>query len=197
MRLRFAAIALCVGLASAAHADEVTINFSSLAADAGQVVSTTFMAGVYKVFVNDSLVIGPGDPGYTGVIGVLPAANNDFDVNLQPIGTVVMTEITLHFAPATSSVVNWNGQESLSSTFWTWSGTTSDLFRNFYPSGILTSTIGTETGTGNGAQLTSIVIDYSSASGIPEPSALILGTIGFVGVAGFVGRTRSRVTRSR
>jgi hypothetical protein len=184
MKMYIFAIALCL-CGMAAHADSVTIDFQSLAADAGSVITTEFAAGPYLVAVNDSLIIDDG-----GTIGVLPQATDSYDVNFQPTpypSMILMDSITMTFAAATSSNIVWDGYENVNNLFWNWNGTAPDSITNSYP-GYETGTIFTETTGDNGAQLTSITIVYTVQGGggaVPEPSslAMALGAIVATGIA--------------
>jgi PEP-CTERM motif len=178
MRTYVFAIALCLCCVPA-KGDSVTIDFGSLAADAGSVISTEFTVGPYNVAINDSLVIDDG-----GVIGVLPETTGSYDVYLQPTGfqfVLPVDSITMNFAVGTSSTIDWNGYETQHDLQFEWTGTAPDSITNNY-SGSAIGTIFTEAGASNGAQLTSITIVYTFGA-VPEPASAILAGIGVLGIA--------------
>lgn len=200
MRPCAAAIAVLLCCAPS-QAGTYTIDFSSLAADAGSIVTTTFQDGPFFVNVNNSLVIGPGDPGYAGQIGIAPTQINEIAVVIDYAnGTSVGQPFTLQsisatFASATGSVINWFGLSNAdeSGPSWTWTGT-APATDSFSPTSAdaMINRVWLEPEIGNNTQLLSLTIDADlSSPSTPEPAGIIL--LG-IGVAGVVGIKRIRAS---
>jgi hypothetical protein len=176
-------LAILAALAGDATADSVTIAFDPLAADAGQVVTTAFDESGYTVTVNDALVIGPGSPGYSGAIGLLPLPD-EFSVVIQPIrGPLILESVSATFAPGSSATVDWYGESGLGpgNPVWDWPGTGQTPGAYTAPGSYdttlepasATAGVWLESNLDNGGQITSVTIVAVPAP-VPEPPAAAL-----------------------
>lgn len=211
MRLRSMLMALIV-VASAGRASAGTLytfDFSTLAADAGQVVPIAeFEAGPFTAYFYNVLVIGPDDPGYAGQIGILPTSGYflylaDFQGgSLEPF---LVNSVSAVFAPGDSTDLAVGALGGGGYPAWMWSSTlsgpTTEVFTP-YPSPTYFGLLDLYRVDGNGAQMLSLTIDDPPPPpppGVPEPtSALLLSlSCATLGLIGIVRRRRGRRARVR
>ena len=182
-------IALAVAIAGDARAGSTTIDFDALAGSAGTVVTAaSFTSQGYTVHVNDVLVIGPGDPGYSGAIGLLPLPDQ-FSIIIDPAAYQAVDSVSATFAAGSSPAVNWYGVTDIDETGpqWTWAGAPGTYTTVLGPTQAI-DRIWLEANLINGSQITSATIDAASPPAIAEPaSALLLGLGGLLSVLARAG----------
>lgn len=198
MRLHVAAIAAVLGCAVSATVEAGTvypINFNALASEAGTVVSQTLWYGPMMVRINDALVIGPGDPGYTGSIGVAPA-DNGFDVEVEdiPVGTMAipfrLASLAISLAPTSAGDTAYfdvaGGPSRSDGPGWVISGPApwTDTIEPV-PYGPYVGAVLVFAGNTNEAQITGLTLEVGAEpSSVPEPAGWLLGLIGLTAIAG-------------
>jgi len=189
MKMRWAVGLAVLTFAPPAGAGTYTIDFSAVAADAGSVVTTSFDTPEFRVQLNAVRVIGPGDPGYAGAIGIA-ATLDQFDVVIDPLvpglrSPILLRSISATFAADTGPDYRWNGVADVDERgpMWTWRGTApgTATFAPMPATGVnrfwLTQ-VSTTT-----AQMTGLTIEAVLSPSVPEPSGLLLLGIGAVIVA--------------
>jgi hypothetical protein len=194
MRVRSMLLGLIFALATGrAGADtKYTFDFSSLAADAGQVVPIVqFEAGPFTASFYDVLVIGPGDPGYTGQIGILPSSGTflylaDFEGGFP--APFSANSISAVFAPGATDTLDVGALSGSGFSHWIWgsslSGPTTEVFTPSHSPAFF-GLLDLYTVNGNGAQMLSLTLDGPtppSTCGVPEPPAALLLCCGMLGL---------------
>lgn len=212
MRHRLAAIAaLALCCAPPAHAGTVyAIDFSSLAPDAGQGVSTTFQAGPFLVSVNDVTVIGPSSPDYSGAVGItIPSSGDNVTIldatGVGPGAPFAWYSLSATFATTSAGdAVYWDvltGPRGSGTPYTLDAAAPGTLTAAPNPSPSAVPELLLLSGNQDRAQLTGLTItaDLSPAAGTtPEPSGLLLAGIGLAGaVATAISRSRCRGRASR
>lgn len=199
MRRKLAAIAFVLGLAAtAAHAESVTITFSSLASQGGQTL-TNFDAGA-GVTVHDPngfLVVGPSSPGYAGQVGIVGAFDEEMVITLPMLDSITDFTVTYAAHGGTGVVEEWQAADFLNRPFQL------GFLRGSTAGGAvnLTGTVDQQGGSqlfltpayGDQSQILAITLDFTlPVVQAPEPSGLLMGAIGLGAVA-----ATSRVRRRR
>lgn len=215
MRIAIAALTLAVVAPTAGAATLYPINFAPLAADSGQVVTTIFDEGTWRLYVDNMRVIGASSPGYSGVVG-LQSINPNSSVSIidlpgTPTALVfTLDSLSMSFAstPDGSNVaydafvagpngitnVQARGRAPLTYT------SSNPIILNEGPQTDIVSIV--ETGA-NQSQITGLVIGAtlpspstsSSGGATPEPSGLVLAGIGLAAVMA-TARRRSSCPRA-
>lgn len=191
-RVVLAAACAVTTLSPGSGAATYTIDFAAVAGDAGRVITTSFDEGPFRVQLNAVRVIGPGDPYYSGTIGIV-ATLDQFDVVIDPIGSPFLLEsISGTFAAEVGRAYEWHGVADVDERgpMWSWSGSAPQVsaFTPAPPVQIdrawLTQISGTT------AQMTGIAVEAVLAPPpTPEPGSIVMLAIGAVAIVARARRT--------